>query len=185
MLGHGGFSWDVTRHMVVVDDYVWETYVKAHPNTQSYKTKEVKEAEKSEIAISSCKQSQTARPQTLIGLSFGARVIFNCLENLAKRLKLGQDLKEHGVLHGLQDKAFKELAAAVPLSISARVESLDGNRNPASAKFCSELHIPGLNVPLNFALITSMQVVSSSSVNWFHSMHRTSSSISACTARTS
>nr|GEV42603.1 bifunctional nuclease 2 [Tanacetum cinerariifolium] len=32
MLGHGGFSWDATRHMVVADDYVWETYVKAHPN---------------------------------------------------------------------------------------------------------------------------------------------------------
>lgn len=41
MLGHGGFSWDATRHMVVADDYVWETYVKAHPDTRSYKTKAV------------------------------------------------------------------------------------------------------------------------------------------------
>ncbi|GJX67090.1 protein downstream neighbor of Son [Tanacetum coccineum] len=66
------------------------------------------------------------------------------------------------------DKAFKELVAAVPPSISAPVESLDGNTNPASAKFCSELHLPGLNIPLDFTLKTGMRVVSSSSVNWFH-----------------
>nr|GEW42896.1 hypothetical protein [Tanacetum cinerariifolium] len=66
------------------------------------------------------------------------------------------------------DKAFKELAVAVPPSISAPVESLDGNINPASAKFCSELHLPGLNIPLDLTLKTGMRVVSSSPVNWFH-----------------
>nr|GEU48201.1 protein HESO1 isoform X1 [Tanacetum cinerariifolium] len=75
------------------------------------------------------------------------------------------------VVHGLQDKAFKELPAAVPPSISARVESLDGNTNPSSAKFCFKLHIPWLNVPLNFVLETGMRVVSSSLVNCFHSIN--------------
>ncbi|PWA56038.1 donson [Artemisia annua] len=66
------------------------------------------------------------------------------------------------------DKAFKELAAAVPTNISAPAESLDGNTNPAAAKFCSEFHVTGQNIPLDFTLKTGMRVVSSSSVNWFH-----------------
>ncbi|KAK9077866.1 hypothetical protein SSX86_006204 [Deinandra increscens subsp. villosa] len=41
MLGQGGFSWDETRSMVVADDYVWETYIKVHPDARSYKTKSV------------------------------------------------------------------------------------------------------------------------------------------------
>nr|GEX88880.1 hypothetical protein [Tanacetum cinerariifolium] len=35
MLGDGGFSWDAIRHMVVADDYVWETYVKGYLNPKS------------------------------------------------------------------------------------------------------------------------------------------------------
>nr|GEV93480.1 putative ribonuclease H-like domain-containing protein [Tanacetum cinerariifolium] len=166
MLGHGGFSWDVTRHMVVADDYVWETYVK-------------------EKCIINAFNANMGRPVGSPSKPVGSPPEPPELPEPPKPDPAGALMQPVRVVHGLQDKAFKELAAAMPLSISARVESLDGNRNPASAKFCSELHIPGLNVPLNFALITSMQVVSSSSVNWFHSMHRTSSSISACTARTS
>lgn len=28
LLGHGGFSWDEARNMVVADDYVWDAYIK-------------------------------------------------------------------------------------------------------------------------------------------------------------
>lgn len=41
MLGQGVFSWDETRHMVVADDYVWDSYIKAHPDARPYKTKPV------------------------------------------------------------------------------------------------------------------------------------------------
>lgn len=68
----------------------------------------------------------------------------------------------------VQDKAFKELAGAAPTNISAPAESLDGHTNPAAAKFCSEFHVPGQNIPLDFTLKSGMRVVSSSSVNWFH-----------------
>lgn len=66
------------------------------------------------------------------------------------------------------DKTFKGLAAGVPPGISAPAKSFEGNTNLASAKFCSEFHVPGLNIPLDLTLKTSMRVVSSSSVNWFH-----------------
>ncbi|XVF48251.1 hypothetical protein PTKIN_Ptkin03bG0175100 [Pterospermum kingtungense] len=39
LLGQSGFSWDESRQMVVADDYVWNAYIKAHPDAQFYKTK--------------------------------------------------------------------------------------------------------------------------------------------------
>ncbi|KAL8263999.1 hypothetical protein R6Q59_022129 [Mikania micrantha] len=41
MLCKVGFSWDEARSMVVADDYVWDAYIKAHPDARSYKTKSV------------------------------------------------------------------------------------------------------------------------------------------------
>ncbi|XP_076906229.1 uncharacterized protein LOC143562255 [Bidens hawaiensis] len=41
MLGQGGFSWDEARSMVVAEDYIWDSYIKAHPDARSYKTKSV------------------------------------------------------------------------------------------------------------------------------------------------
>ncbi|KAL5785946.1 hypothetical protein ACOSQ2_008338 [Xanthoceras sorbifolium] len=39
LLDQAGFSWDETRQMVIADDYVWDAYIKAHPDVRSYKTK--------------------------------------------------------------------------------------------------------------------------------------------------
>ncbi|XWS42424.1 hypothetical protein CRYUN_Cryun16bG0013100 [Craigia yunnanensis] len=39
LLEQNGFSWDDTREMVIAEDYIWDAYMKAHPNTQSYKNK--------------------------------------------------------------------------------------------------------------------------------------------------
>ncbi|PSR91884.1 L10-interacting MYB domain-containing protein [Actinidia chinensis var. chinensis] len=41
LLGQIGFSWDDTRQMVVADDYVWDAYLKVHPDARPYKTKAV------------------------------------------------------------------------------------------------------------------------------------------------
>ncbi|CAH1453346.1 unnamed protein product [Lactuca virosa] len=41
MLSQSGFSWDETRNMVVADDYIWDSYIKAHPDARQYRTKSV------------------------------------------------------------------------------------------------------------------------------------------------
>ncbi|PON85084.1 Myb/SANT-like domain containing protein [Trema orientale] len=41
LLSQNGFAWDDNRQMVVADDFVWDAYIKAHPDARSYKTKAV------------------------------------------------------------------------------------------------------------------------------------------------
>ncbi|XP_022858384.1 uncharacterized protein LOC111379261 isoform X1 [Olea europaea var. sylvestris] len=41
ILGQSGFSWDETRQMVVADDYLWDAYIKIHPEARPYKTKAI------------------------------------------------------------------------------------------------------------------------------------------------
>ncbi|XP_076952932.1 uncharacterized protein LOC143626872 [Bidens hawaiensis] len=67
------------------------------------------------------------------------------------------------------DEAFKGLAARPPSNISvSHTESVDGKTNSTSESFCSEFNISGHKIPLDFTLKTSMRVIASSSVNWFH-----------------
>ncbi|KAL7235113.1 hypothetical protein ACSBR1_018576 [Camellia fascicularis] len=39
VLDQSGFSWDDTQQMVVAEDYVWDTYTKAHSDAQYYRNK--------------------------------------------------------------------------------------------------------------------------------------------------
>ncbi|KAK8995390.1 hypothetical protein V6N11_069824 [Hibiscus sabdariffa] len=39
LLEQNGFSWDDAREKVIAADYVWDAYMKAHPNSQSYRNK--------------------------------------------------------------------------------------------------------------------------------------------------
>ncbi|TQD75771.1 hypothetical protein C1H46_038668 [Malus baccata] len=41
ILGQNGFSWDESRQMVVADDYIWDAYIKVHPDARPYRTKPV------------------------------------------------------------------------------------------------------------------------------------------------
>ncbi|ESQ46521.1 hypothetical protein EUTSA_v10000052mg [Eutrema salsugineum] len=41
LLDHGGFSWDQTNQMVLADESLWSSYLKAHPEARVYKTKPV------------------------------------------------------------------------------------------------------------------------------------------------
>ncbi|KAM7459599.1 hypothetical protein LguiA_036593 [Lonicera macranthoides] len=41
LLGQNGFQWDENRQMVVAEDYIWDAYIKAHPDARPYKTKSV------------------------------------------------------------------------------------------------------------------------------------------------
>ncbi|XP_042489224.1 L10-interacting MYB domain-containing protein-like isoform X2 [Macadamia integrifolia] len=38
LLGHPGFKWDETRHMVIAEDDVWDDYLKANPEAEKFKT---------------------------------------------------------------------------------------------------------------------------------------------------
>lgn len=70
------------------------------------------------------------------------------------------------------DMALKGMIARNPPAVSSlpaessnRFDDLQSNY---LANFCSEFHIPGQKAPLDFTLKTSIRVVSSSSVSWFH-----------------
>uniref|UniRef100_A0A5B7AKG0 Myb/SANT-like domain-containing protein n=1 Tax=Davidia involucrata TaxID=16924 RepID=A0A5B7AKG0_DAVIN len=41
ILNQSGFIWDATRQMVKADDQMWDNYIKAHPDMQTYRTKVV------------------------------------------------------------------------------------------------------------------------------------------------
>ncbi|KAF8395486.1 hypothetical protein HHK36_019432 [Tetracentron sinense] len=41
LLNQSGFGWDRRERMVVADDYVWDDYIKTHPDVQQYRTKTV------------------------------------------------------------------------------------------------------------------------------------------------
>ncbi|GMH30000.1 hypothetical protein Nepgr_031843 [Nepenthes gracilis] len=96
-----------------------------------------------------------------------------CHENRFRsvaELSLGSNLFSESTVVDM-DKALKGLAAREPC-ISGL--SADSSRKCGDSKSiflgntCSELYVPGRNVPLDFTLKTAIRIVSSSSINWFH-----------------
>ncbi|CBI34121.3 uncharacterized protein LOC100257121 [Vitis vinifera] len=73
------------------------------------------------------------------------------------------------------DRALKGLVAREPPAFSGLAadssEKFGNLTSISSGNFCSEFHIPGQKAPLDFTLKTNMQIVSSSSVNWFHRLN--------------
>ncbi|GMJ13977.1 hypothetical protein like AT3G54750 [Hibiscus trionum] len=65
------------------------------------------------------------------------------------------------------DKALKGLAAceAIPNLASDSSERFD---DLSTGNFCSDYHVTGKKIPLDFTLKTYVRLVSSSSVNWLH-----------------
>ncbi|KDP23537.1 hypothetical protein JCGZ_23370 [Jatropha curcas] len=41
LLEQNGFSWDEHREMVIAEDYVWDSFIKVHPDARSYRNKSV------------------------------------------------------------------------------------------------------------------------------------------------
>ncbi|KAM7499997.1 hypothetical protein LguiA_024411 [Lonicera macranthoides] len=67
------------------------------------------------------------------------------------------------------DKALKGLVACEPPLVSASAKEDSARTGDCTLQnFCSEFHIPCQKIPLDFTLKSTMWVVSSSSVNWFH-----------------
>nr|XP_043613686.1 protein downstream neighbor of Son-like [Erigeron canadensis] len=63
------------------------------------------------------------------------------------------------------DEGFRGLASRPPPTTSiSPTEPSEGN----TTKFCAEFQLPGHMTPLDFTLKTSMRVIASSSVTWFH-----------------
>ncbi|XP_075475192.1 uncharacterized protein LOC142505934 [Primulina tabacum] len=71
-----------------------------------------------------------------------------------RELSLGGD-KLNGCSFVDMDKALKGLVSSEPLMVMPK-------------SFCSEFHVPGDNIPLDLTIKTTMRVLSTSSVNWFH-----------------
>ncbi|XP_057467426.1 uncharacterized protein LOC130756823 isoform X1 [Actinidia eriantha] len=94
-----------------------------------------------------------------------------CSENMFRSVT---DLSSGGEkLSGLEtvdlDRALKGLVAHEPPSTSGLASNSSERIGDFTlGNFCSEFHIPGQKTPLDFTLKTTMRVVSSSSVNWFH-----------------
>ncbi|XP_031129127.1 protein downstream neighbor of Son [Ipomoea triloba] len=67
------------------------------------------------------------------------------------------------------DKALKGLVAHEPIvasnSCSEPSKNIDGH---GAKNLCSEFHVPCKKTPLDLTLKTTMRIVSSTSVNWFH-----------------
>lgn len=83
-------------------------------------------------------------------------------------LSLGGE-KSSGLSSVDMDKALKGLVACEPPIVSASPnECSERIDDCTSEKFCSEFNIPCRKIPLDFTLKSTMRVVSSSSVNWFH-----------------
>ncbi|XP_073284129.1 uncharacterized protein [Primulina huaijiensis] len=85
-----------------------------------------------------------------------------------QELSLGGD-KLNGSSFVDMDKALKGLVSSEPHGLSAQlVDSVDNIGQVMPKSFCSEFHVPGDNIPLDLTLKTTMRVLSTSSVNWFH-----------------
>lgn len=77
----------------------------------------------------------------------------------------GQNLSKSATLD--MDKALKGLVAHEPPSVSLP-ESFEKNWNFKAILHSSDFTVPGKKNPLDLTLKTTMRIVSSSSVNWFH-----------------
>ncbi|GAB4834119.1 hypothetical protein Ancab_032381 [Ancistrocladus abbreviatus] len=85
-------------------------------------------------------------------------------------LSLGSDLFTNTATVDM-DKALKGLAIREPYNSVLSAVSLEkcGDlKSSFTGTVCREFHVPGIKVPLDFTLKTTMRILSSSPINWFH-----------------
>ncbi|XP_058105723.1 uncharacterized protein LOC131249153 [Magnolia sinica] len=86
-------------------------------------------------------------------------------------LSLGKEMLSGPAIIDM-DKALKGMVArelpALSRSPADTSEKIGDFPSLSSGNFCSEVHIPGHKVPLDFTLKTTLRLVSSSSVSWCH-----------------
>ncbi|WOK97574.1 hypothetical protein Cni_G06282 [Canna indica] len=110
----------------------------------------------------------------------GFRKIEKCSQNVLRNvveLHLGDENFVNSTKIDME-KALKGFS--IPATVSLPVSSGKIGDSPpiSSSNTCSEFEMPGPRVPLDFTLKTTLQMVSSSSVKWFHRLGATPANIS-------
>lgn len=117
-----------------------------------------------EDPVASAAVPKDSRPQTCETTEKG---IHNTFRNVAELASTLEKSSCPAVVD--MDKALKGLVSHGPISSCFSAKSSEHfGESTMVGNFCSEFHIPGQKMPLDFTLKTTMQVLASTSVNWFH-----------------
>uniref|UniRef100_A0A5B6YNA1 Protein downstream neighbor of Son n=1 Tax=Davidia involucrata TaxID=16924 RepID=A0A5B6YNA1_DAVIN len=128
-------------------------------------------AAKSQPQLPCLEDSLASTAVTKDGMAQVCKTTEKCSESTfrsVKELSLGGE-KSSGMETVDLDKALKGLVSREPPSVSTLpVDFSERTGDFTFGNLCYDFQIPGRKTPLDLTLKTTMRVVSSSSVNWFH-----------------
>ncbi|KAK8302844.1 hypothetical protein V6Z11_D04G112700 [Gossypium hirsutum] len=138
---------------------VWMKYILPRNQGSNFQEKKMPSPQNSVASVDVPKDDVLGACPTLEKCSRGTFLTVTELSSGGQKLS--------GLATVEMDKALKGLAACEafptrPPESSGKIDDL------STGNFCSEFHVTGLKVPLDFTLKTYMRLVSSSSVNWLN-----------------